>query len=64
MQECLCIFVCDDCEDVSSDAQAFFGLLVSSKGKHQIEHDIAELFSRSTFLSVICYLGLDTLERL
>ncbi|KAL8477803.1 hypothetical protein ACS0TY_029920 [Phlomoides rotata] len=44
--ECLLVLVCDDSEDVSSDAQAFFRLLVSSKGKLQIEHDISELFSR------------------
>ncbi|KAL8473985.1 hypothetical protein ACS0TY_030725 [Phlomoides rotata] len=35
-----------DAIDVSSDAQAFFRLLVSSKGKLQIEHNISELFSR------------------
>ncbi|KAK4434103.1 hypothetical protein Salat_0573000 [Sesamum alatum] len=44
--ECLCILVCDDSEDVSSYAQAIFGLLVSSRRKHQMEHDIAEVFSR------------------
>ncbi|KAL8477911.1 hypothetical protein ACS0TY_029990 [Phlomoides rotata] len=44
--ECLLVLVCDDSEDVSSDAQAFFRLLVSSKGKLQIEHNISELFSR------------------
>ncbi|KAL0320988.1 UNVERIFIED_CONTAM: hypothetical protein Sradi_5360300 [Sesamum radiatum] len=46
MQECLCILVCDDSEDVSSYAQAFFGLIVSSRRKHQMEHDIAEVFNR------------------
>lgn len=40
------MLVCDDLGDVSSDSQAFFKLLVSSEGKHQIENDIAELFSR------------------
>ncbi|KAL0407126.1 UNVERIFIED_CONTAM: hypothetical protein Slati_4026500 [Sesamum latifolium] len=44
--ECLCILVCDDSEDVSSYAQTFFRLLVSSRRKHQVEHDIAEVFSR------------------
>ncbi|PIN00472.1 hypothetical protein CDL12_27024 [Handroanthus impetiginosus] len=44
--ECLCVLVCDDFEDVSSHAKAFFGYLVSSKGKHPVEHDIAEVFSR------------------
>ncbi|KAL0300963.1 UNVERIFIED_CONTAM: hypothetical protein Sradi_6373100 [Sesamum radiatum] len=44
--ECLCILVCDDSEDVSSYAQAFFGLIVSSRRKHQMEHDLAEVFSR------------------
>ncbi|XP_011086354.1 TELO2-interacting protein 1 homolog isoform X2 [Sesamum indicum] len=44
--ECLCILVCDDSEDVSSYAQALFGLFVSSRRKHQMEHDIAEVFSR------------------
>lgn len=46
MQECLCVLVCDDFGDVSSDAQAFFRDLVSSKGKNHTEYDIAELFSR------------------
>ncbi|XP_047979927.1 TELO2-interacting protein 1 homolog isoform X3 [Salvia hispanica] len=44
--ECLCVLVCDDLGDVSSSAQAFFGLLVSSKEKHQTKHEIVELFSR------------------
>lgn len=44
------MLVCDDLEDVSSDAQALFRLLVSSTGKHQTRHDIAELFSRYFFL--------------
>ncbi|KAL3637600.1 hypothetical protein CASFOL_018768 [Castilleja foliolosa] len=44
--ECLCIFVCDDFEDVSVDARAFFRLLVQSKAKSQVEHDIADVFSR------------------
>ncbi|KAL1540550.1 TELO2-interacting protein 1 isoform X2 [Salvia divinorum] len=44
--ECLCVLVCDDLGDVSSSAQAFFGLLVSSKVKHQTKNEIVELFSR------------------
>ncbi|KAK6133097.1 hypothetical protein DH2020_033136 [Rehmannia glutinosa] len=44
--ECLCIFVCDDSEDVSSGARTIFRLLVQSKAKPQVEHDIAEVFSR------------------
>ncbi|KAL3820912.1 hypothetical protein ACJIZ3_006817 [Penstemon smallii] len=44
--ECLFVLVCDDSEDVSSNALASFGLLVSSRGKDQVEHDIAEVFSR------------------
>ncbi|GFP92753.1 telo2-interacting protein 1 homolog [Phtheirospermum japonicum] len=46
LRECLCIFVCDDFEDVSTDARAFFRLLVQSKAKSQVEHDVAEVFSR------------------
>ncbi|CAA0836577.1 ARM repeat superfamily protein [Striga hermonthica] len=44
--ECLCIFVCDDFEDVSSEACAFFRLLGQSKAKPLLKHDIAEVFSR------------------
>ncbi|XP_042012560.1 TELO2-interacting protein 1 homolog isoform X1 [Salvia splendens] len=44
--ECLCVLVCDDLGDVSSSAQAFFGLLISSKGKHQTKHEVVELFRR------------------
>ncbi|KAG8365251.1 hypothetical protein BUALT_Bualt18G0084800 [Buddleja alternifolia] len=43
--ESLCVLVCDDSEEISSDAQAFFKFLVSS-GKHHVERDIAEVFSR------------------
>ncbi|GER37568.1 ARM repeat superfamily protein [Striga asiatica] len=44
--ECLCIFVCDDFDDVSSEACAFFRLLGQSKAKPLLKHDIAEVFSR------------------
>ncbi|CAA3017117.1 Inorganic phosphate transporter 1-4 [Olea europaea subsp. europaea] len=44
--ECLCVLVCDDSEEVSSDAQAFFRHMFSSSGKHQLESDVAEVFSR------------------
>ncbi|KAL2475889.1 ARM repeat superfamily protein [Abeliophyllum distichum] len=44
--ECLCVLVCDDSEEVSSAAQAFFRHMFSSSGKHQLERDVAEVFSR------------------
>ncbi|CAH9098991.1 unnamed protein product [Cuscuta epithymum] len=44
--ECLCVLVCDDSDEVSSDAQRFFRLMLLSRGKHQLEHDISEIFSR------------------
>ncbi|EYU33785.1 hypothetical protein ABFS82_08G161200 [Erythranthe guttata] len=43
--ECLFVLVCDDSEDVSSEAQTFTEILVSS-GKNQIEQDMSEVFSR------------------
>lgn len=46
MQECLCILVCDDSEDVSLAAQAFFRYLHSSHGKHHIKHDFTQIFRR------------------
>nr|GLL38243.1 uncharacterized protein LOC109178092 isoform X2 [Ipomoea trifida] len=44
--ECLCILVCDDSEDVSLAAQAFFRYLHSSHGKHHIKHDFTQIFRR------------------
>ncbi|CAI9756733.1 unnamed protein product [Fraxinus pennsylvanica] len=44
--ECLCVLVCDDSEEVSSDAQAFFRHMFSSSVKHQLESDVAKVFSR------------------
>ncbi|XP_051133791.1 uncharacterized protein LOC127253310 [Andrographis paniculata] len=44
--ECLCALVCDDFEDVSSNAQTFFASLVSSEGKPELQSNIAELFNR------------------
>ncbi|XP_073158890.1 uncharacterized protein [Henckelia pumila] len=44
--ECLFALICDDCEEVSSDAKAFFGFVLSSGGHDQLEHDTTEVFSR------------------
>lgn len=46
MQECLCILVCDDSEEVSLSAEAFFRYLHSSQGKHHIKHDFSQIFRR------------------
>ncbi|RVW24030.1 hypothetical protein CK203_093046 [Vitis vinifera] len=46
MQECLCVLVCDDSEEVSAAAQGFLEYLFSSSDKHHIECDVAEIFSR------------------
>ncbi|XP_073313836.1 uncharacterized protein [Primulina huaijiensis] len=44
--ECLFVLICDDSEEVSSDAKAFFGLVLSSRENDQLEHDTTEIFSR------------------
>ncbi|XP_021765318.1 uncharacterized protein LOC110729837 isoform X2 [Chenopodium quinoa] len=44
--ECLGKLACDDSEDVSMPAQDVLGLLFSSDGKHTVEDDLAEIFSR------------------
>lgn len=46
MQECLCVLVCDDSEEVSSTAQIFLRSLFSSNKKHHVQCDFAEIFSR------------------
>ncbi|KAK1385436.1 hypothetical protein POM88_023171 [Heracleum sosnowskyi] len=44
--ECLFVLVCDDFEEVSEAAQVFLGDQFSSRGKHDIKHDVAQIFSR------------------
>ncbi|XP_065863276.1 uncharacterized protein [Euphorbia lathyris] len=44
--ECLFLLVVDDSEEVSSRAQHFLEFLFSSSGKHRVQHDIAEIFTR------------------
>ncbi|KAA8527184.1 hypothetical protein F0562_008587 [Nyssa sinensis] len=44
--ECLCVLVCDESEEVSKPAQAFLRYLLSSSGKHLVENDLTEIFSR------------------
>lgn len=51
MQECLFVLVCDDFEEVSEAAQVFLGDLFSSRGKHDIKHDVAQIFSRFNYIS-------------
>ncbi|XP_074350478.1 uncharacterized protein LOC141689873 isoform X2 [Apium graveolens] len=46
--ECLFVLVCDDFEEVSEAAQVFLGGQFSSRGKHDIKHDVAQIFSRLT----------------
>ena len=61
MQECLCVLVCDDSEEVSAAAQSFLEYLFSSSDKHHIERDFAEIFSRFVLLlHEIGVLGLKT----
>lgn len=50
LQECLFVLICDDSEEVSSDAKAFFRLVLSSGENDQLEHDTTEIFSRSFLL--------------
>ncbi|GKV29316.1 hypothetical protein SLEP1_g38253 [Rubroshorea leprosula] len=46
LKECLCVLVVDDTEEIAAAAQEFMEYLFSSTGKHFVEHDIAEIFSR------------------
>lgn len=46
LQECLCLLVVDDSEEVASSAQEFLEYLLSSNGKEHIEHDIMEILNR------------------
>lgn len=46
MQECLCVLVIDDVEEVSAGAQEFLESLFSLVGKYQLEQDVAQIFSR------------------
>ncbi|XP_017258473.1 uncharacterized protein LOC108227694 isoform X2 [Daucus carota subsp. sativus] len=46
--ECSFVLVCDDFEEVSEAAQVFLGNQFSSRGKHDIKHDVAQIFSRLT----------------
>lgn len=46
MQECLCVLVIDDAEEVSAGAQEFLESLFSLVGKCQLEQDVAQIFSR------------------
>jgi len=41
--------VCDESEEVSVAAQEFLEFLLSSQGKHTIEDDVAEIFTRFVF---------------
>uniref|UniRef100_A0A164X4Z9 Uncharacterized protein n=1 Tax=Daucus carota subsp. sativus TaxID=79200 RepID=A0A164X4Z9_DAUCS len=47
-KECSFVLVCDDFEEVSEAAQVFLGNQFSSRGKHDIKHDVAQIFSRLT----------------
>ena len=44
------MLVCDDFEEVSEAAQVFLGNQFSSRGKHDIKHDVAQIFSRFNFV--------------
>jgi hypothetical protein len=46
MQECLFVLVVDECGDISAPAQEFLEYLLSSSSKHNVQSDVAELFSR------------------
>ncbi|KAK1385431.1 putative rRNA methylase YtqB [Heracleum sosnowskyi] len=46
LPECLFVLVCDDFEEVSEAAQVFLGDQFLSRGKHDIKHDVAQIFSR------------------
>lgn len=46
MQECLCALVVDDSVEVSAGAQEFLENLFSSIEDNQLEHDVAQMFSR------------------
>ncbi|KAI5582126.1 hypothetical protein BDE02_07G065100 [Populus trichocarpa] len=44
--ECLFVLVVDECGDISAPAQEFLEYLLSSSSKHNVQSDVAELFSR------------------
>ncbi|CAN0905959.1 TELO2-interacting protein 1 homolog [Linum grandiflorum] len=44
--ECLFVLVVDDSEDVAGSAQEFLEFLFSSRGKHSVKADIAQIFAR------------------
>lgn len=46
MQECLCVLVVDDYEDISTAAQEFLEYLFSPRGKHHVKLDVLDVFSR------------------
>lgn len=46
MQECLCVLVVDDSEEISASAQEFLRYLFSFGGIETVERDIAEMLSR------------------
>lgn len=46
LQECLCLLVVDDSEEVASSAQEFLECLFSSDRKEHVEHDIMEILNR------------------
>jgi hypothetical protein len=54
MQECLCVLVGDDTDEVSMAAQQFLNYLFSLSGKNCLERDVVEIFSR-----FVLYLILD-----
>ncbi|GLU05006.1 hypothetical protein SLE2022_221310 [Rubroshorea leprosula] len=45
-EECLCVLVVDDTEEIAAAAHGFMEYLFSSTGKRFVEHGIAEIFSR------------------
>uniref|UniRef100_A0A2P2KMP9 Uncharacterized protein LOC105632012 n=1 Tax=Rhizophora mucronata TaxID=61149 RepID=A0A2P2KMP9_RHIMU len=44
--ECLCVFVVDDCEEISVPAQQFMECLFSARGKNHVCSDVAAILNR------------------
>lgn len=54
MQECLCVMVVEDNEEISAAAQKFLEYLFLYSGKHYVKHDVSDIFGR-----FVLYLRLD-----
>lgn len=56
MQECLCVMVVGDDEEISAAAQEFLECLFLYSGKHCVKFDVSDIFGRFVlFLRLDCW---------